>query len=96
MYNFAWIEKNNLLKLVNEPQANFPGQAPRPVYWEELDILGFNQYYKYPKSDQPLLWACGRAYYYKGEKIASAKGGDIYAKPEIEVIRVCSFDTRRG
>ncbi|MCK9328847.1 MAG: phosphoadenosine phosphosulfate reductase family protein [Candidatus Cloacimonetes bacterium] len=57
-----------------------------------MDILGFNQYYKYPKSDQPLLWACGRAYYYKGEKIASAKGGDIYAKPEIEVIRVCSFE----
>jgi len=37
---------------------------PRPVFYEELDLLGFDRYWSYPRSREPLLWAIGRRYYY--------------------------------
>lgn len=55
----------------------------RPVFHEELDLLGFDKYWNYPKSEEPLLWAETRRYFYKGEKVAEAKGGGFYTKPEL-------------
>ena len=73
MYNVKWDEKINGIQLTNEV-TELP--SPRPVFYEELDLLGFNNYWSYPKSKNPLLWAIGRRYYYKGELIASTKGGN--------------------
>ena len=54
------------------------------VFYEELDLLGFDKYWDYPKCRNPLLWAIGRRYFYKGEFVAIAKGGDALNLPEIK------------
>ena len=54
------------------------------VFYEELDLLGFDKHWNYPKCDNPLLWANGRRYFYKGELVAIAKGGNAIDLPKIE------------
>jgi len=39
--------------------------------------LGFDKYWEYPKSEEPLLWNIGRKYYYFGEMVAEVRGGNI-------------------
>lgn len=55
------------------------GISPRPVFWEELDLLKLNELgWVYPHSQEPLLWACNKQYYYRGEYVFEVKGGNIY------------------
>ena len=85
MYQYIWDAETNGLLLTTE-QSKF-SKEPRPVYYRELDILGFDQYWTYPKDDvAPLLWAEANNYYYKGRKVARTKGGSLYTKPEIVII----------
>ena len=35
--------------------------------------------------EEPLLWNTGRRYYYKGNLVASARGGGIFEKPKISL-----------
>ena len=56
----------------------------RIFFHEELDLLGFDKFWKYPKCQNPLLWANGRRYFYKGELVAIAKGGNALDLPTIE------------
>ena len=59
-------------------------KEPRPVYAPELDLLGFDQYWKYDKqTDLPYMWAEANAYYYRGQLVAKLKGGNLYNAPEI-------------
>ena len=59
-------------------------KEPRPVYYKELDILGFDKYWNYPKDDRaPLMWAEANNYIYRGKKVASTKGGALYTPPEL-------------
>ena len=57
--------------------------SPRPVFFEELDLLGLDKFWNYPKSKEPLLWACDRRYFYKGKLVLEAKGGNIYDEPQL-------------
>lgn len=59
----------------------------KPVFWEELHLLGFNQYWTIPKSDNPLLWynVKSRCYYYKGRIVAKHSGGNVKTPPTVEV-----------
>ena len=85
MYKVKWDSKINGLLLndkINDKEEIVP---PRPVFYEELDLLGFNKYWSYPKKKEPLLWAIGRRYYNKGVFVAEAKGGNIYESPELIV-----------
>ena len=85
MYKIEWIKEKNIPRLNDlTDEAIIP---PRPVYYEELDLLGFSKYWTYPKSDKPLLWAIGRDYCYNGEKIGKTIGGDLYNAPELEVYK---------
>ncbi|MCD7717267.1 MAG: phosphoadenosine phosphosulfate reductase family protein, partial [Lachnospiraceae bacterium] len=62
-------------------------KEPRPVYYKELDILGFDAYWNYPKDDSfPLMWAEANNYIYKGKLVARTKGGSLYTKPEIIIL----------
>ena len=79
MYNVKWDYDINGI-LLTDDEGIVP---PRPVFFEELDLLGFNKYWSYPKSDNPLLWANGRRYFYKGELVAIAKGGDALNLPDL-------------
>ena len=82
MFKLEWdIENNGVMLITNESTGGI-GNA-RPVFKEELDLLGFNKYWIYPETNQPLVWAIGRRYFYKGEFIAEARGGNIYEAPQI-------------
>ncbi len=60
-------------------------KEPRPVYAQELDYLGVDNYLIYEKQqDVPYMWVEAARYIYKGEVIFSAKGGSLYEKPTLE------------
>jgi phosphoadenosine phosphosulfate reductase len=83
MYGYQWTEKNGIYRLV--PNVKVIKEI-RPVYKEELDYFGFDAYWKYPKTETPLLWAEGiRRYVLNGEVVAEAIGGGFYTKPTIKV-----------
>ena len=62
-------------------------KEPRPVYAAELDVLGFDAYWKYVHQNEvPYLWAEANCYYYRGQMVAKLKGGDVYTAPQIELM----------
>lgn len=82
MYQYIWDESTGGLLLTTE-QSKF-SKEPRPVYYKELDILGFNRYWNYDHDDsRPLMWAEANNYIYKGRTVAKTKGGSFYTAPEI-------------
>lgn len=85
MYKYTWDEETGGLLLLPEP-SKF-SKEPRPVYYKELDILGFDKYWNYPKDDHaPLLWAEANNYIYKGRTIAKVTGGALYTPPGLVVL----------
>ncbi len=69
--------------LLNDSTPTF-SKEPRPVYYQELDILGFNKHYNYAKQDDfPYMWAEAHTYLYRGQVIAKTKGGSLYTAPEL-------------
>ena len=85
MYQYIWDEETGGLLLTTE-QSKF-SKEPRPVYYKELDILGFDKYWNYPKDDSaPLLWAEANNYIYRGRTVARTKGGSYYTKPELVIL----------
>jgi len=80
MYNVKWDPEINGILLSDDGEI----VPPRPVFYEELDLLGFDKSWNYPKCKNPLLWANGRRYFYKGELVAIAKKGDALNLPTIE------------
>lgn len=85
MYRYIWDAETGGLLLTTE-QSKF-SKEPRPVYYKELDILGFDQYWNYPKDDHaPLMWAEANNYIYKGCTVAKTKGGSLYTAPELIIL----------
>lgn len=85
MYKYEWDSKTGGL-LLNSSPLKF-SKEPRPVYYKELDILGFDKYWSYQKKDiYPYMWAEANKYYYRGRLVAKTKGGSIYTAPEIIII----------
>ena len=80
----VWDKENNGVFLTSDSK-NALKINPRPVFYEELNLFGFNKFWSYPQTEEPLLWRAGRRYYYKGEFVAEAKGGNIYEKPQIKI-----------
>lgn len=55
------------------------GVSPRPVFYEELDLLRLDKAgWKYPHCKEPLMWACNKQYFYRGDLLFEAKGANIY------------------
>ncbi|MBO6272667.1 phosphoadenosine phosphosulfate reductase family protein [bacterium] len=85
MYSYTWDKETGGL-LLNSTNLVF-SKEPRPVYYKELDILGFDKYWTYEKDDTyPYMWAEAGNYIYKGRLIAKINGGNIYNAPKIEII----------
>lgn len=85
MYSYSWDAATGGLLLNSSPLAF--SKEPRPVYYKELDILGFNQYWKYDRNDSyPYLWAESNNYFYRGRLVAKTKGGSLYTAPEIIIV----------
>lgn len=85
MYSYGWdVETGGIL--LNSSPASF-SKEPRPVYYKELDILGFDKFWNYEKNDTyPYMWAEANNYIYKGRLVAKTKGGSLYTAPEIVLI----------
>ena len=85
MYAYEWDPETGGFLLLPKP-ADF-SKEPRPVYYQELDILGFDKYWNYAKDDSyPYMWAEANNYIYRGRKVALTKGGSLSHAPEIQLI----------
>lgn len=86
MFKVVWDKENNGVRLTLSPSGEALNVCPRPVFWEELDFLGLDKIgWKYPHCTEPLLWACDRRYFYRGELVMEVKGGNVYDKPTVVV-----------
>lgn len=82
MYSYTYDAETGGILLNSSPTVF--SKEPRPVYAPELDLLGFDKYWKYDKqSDVPYMWAESVQYWYRGKQVAKLKGGNLYEKPEI-------------
>ena len=86
MYSYEWDIKTGGL-LLNSSPLPF-SKEPRPVYYKELDILGFDKYWNYDKNDAyPYMWAEANNYWYRGKLVAKTKGGSLYSAPELLIVK---------
>ena len=83
MYNYEWdIETGGYVLTTKITGVT---KEVRPVFCEELRLLKFDKILKwqFPDCEEPLLWAEGRRYIYKGEVVAEVSGGCLYEEPEL-------------
>lgn len=85
MYSYEWDSSTGGFVLNSTPQKF--SKEPRPVYYQELDILGFDKYWEYDKNDTyPYMWAEASNYWYRGRLVAKIKGGTLYNPPQIIIV----------
>lgn len=82
MYDILWDPETGGVALGDPGSGGISGVA-RPVFFEELDLLGLGDCWDYPRTEAPLLWAVGRRYFYRGELVAEAVGGDFFERPRV-------------
>ena len=84
MYLYEWDLETHGFRLTNKVGDTM--LPLRPVYHEELDILGFRKFWDYPHVEHPLLWAEGsRRYFHDGRLVAELIGGGFYTDPTIDI-----------
>lgn len=82
MYSYDWDSETGGFLLNSSSQKL--SKEPRPVYYKELDLLGFDKYWNYAKDDSaPYMWAESNNYIYRGRRVAKTKGGSLYTAPEL-------------
>ncbi|HCC33186.1 MAG TPA: hypothetical protein DEQ28_04700, partial [Clostridiales bacterium] len=87
MYGIEWDHDTGGFVLAERQKLGSRHEV-RPVFHEELNLLGFDTFWDYPHSEAPLLWAMGgRSYYYRGELVAEAEGGGWFSRPALKVHR---------
>jgi len=61
MHKVIWDQESGGVLLTQDiPEYSAAVNPPCPVFYEELDLLGFDRYWDYPKCEEPLLWAVER------------------------------------
>lgn len=84
MYSYEWDGTTGGYILTST--ASTFSKEPRPVYYRELDILGFDKYWKYEKNDTaPYMWAESSQYIYRGRVVANTEGGSLYTAPKLQI-----------
>ena len=79
MYKITWDKETGGIQLNIKVASNTLGVSPRPVFFEELDLLGLNNLgWTYPHCPEPLLWACNKQYFYRGSLVFEVKGANLY------------------
>ena len=59
MYKISWDYETGGVLLHSHVTSNTLGITPRPVFWEELDLLKLHELgWEYPHTEEPLMWAC--------------------------------------
>ena len=95
MYTYAWDSTTGGY-LLTKTASKF-SKEPRPVYYKELDILGFDKHWIYEKQENvPYMWAESSQYIYRGRVVAKTIGGSLYTPPQLEVyeegLTLCPVD----
>jgi phosphoadenosine phosphosulfate reductase len=86
MFKVIWEPNYNGVRLTMSSKGDALNVSPRPVFWEELDLLELNKKgWIYPHVKEPLLWACERRYFYRGKFVLEVKGGNIFDNPTVNV-----------
>jgi len=84
MYKINWDVETGGVLLNSRVLPDTLGISPRPVFWEELDLLKLDKKgWSYPPCDAPLLWACNKQYYYRGQFVFEVKGANIYDEANV-------------
>lgn len=84
MFKIEWDKETGGVRLSSKVTKDTLGISPRPVWFEELALLGLDKLgYVYPKSEAPIMWAVNKQYWYRGELMFEAKGANIYDAPTI-------------
>ncbi len=80
MYDYQWDPETGGYLLTTRT-GRFVANEIRPVFAEELELLGFSQRLSFDHNEtRPLMWAQKNVYIYHGEKIAQCNGTQ-YGKP---------------
>ena len=84
MYNYEWDLETGGYILTSKLTG--VTKEVRPVFWEEIRTLGFEEEYGWhiPETDLPIMWSEGRRYIYRGETVGEASGGGLYLKPTLK------------
>ena len=84
MFKITWDIETGGVLLGTKVTKETLGMSPRPVFFEELDLLELDRLgYTYPRCEAPLMWAVNKQYFYHGELMFEAKGANIYDAPSI-------------
>ena len=84
MSKIEWDKRTGGVVLKRHITKETLSVSPRPVFFEELDLLKLADYgWKYPKCQEPLMWACNKQYFYRGDQVFEVKGANIYDAPTI-------------
>ena len=86
MYKVTWDKETGGVLLHSRIVEGTLGISPRPVFFEELDLLGLDKLgWTYPHVEEPIMWAVNKQYWYRGVRLFDAKGANIYTKPTLEM-----------
>lgn len=79
MFKITWDKDTGGIQLSSKVTKETLGISPRPVFFEELNLLGLDkQGWIYPRGEAPIMWAVNKQYWYRGELLFEAKGANIY------------------
>ena len=85
MYKITWDEETGGVLLHPRVVDGTIGVPPRPVFYEELDLLKLDELgWTYPHCEEPIMWAVNKQYFYRGKHLFDAKGANIYTAPILE------------
>ena len=84
MYKIIWDPETGGVRMLSHFTVDTLPVSPRPVFYEELDMLKLDKLgWQYPRCQEPLLWACNKQYFYRGTFVFEVKGANIYDDPTV-------------
>lgn len=85
MYKITWDKATGGIQLNLHVVEDTLSVSPRPVFFEELDLLKLNEAgWTYPRCEEPIMWACNKQYYYRGDLLFEVSGANIYDAPTVK------------
>lgn len=84
MYKIEWDKDTGGVLLSSTITDETLSGSPRPVFYEELDLIGLNKAgWSYPHCKEPIMWAINKRYWYRGVFLFEISGANIYDAPTL-------------